>query len=856
MKMINELRPLYLYSANQKIYAPVDEYDKRHGAAMILLSPSMEDSINMMNLPYIHNPNLFLSYYVDKNVAGYINASDFEELDEVKEKEISESFLVDDLKNIISAKSIKFDIDDDATYIDKSYLFDCFKNKTVSNFVSKLKINIKSDVKVKVIVHHTLSDLVDKAPNNIKEIYHKNFYGYSTDSEIHILSKVVYDQDYMWGDYYLYMLTELYNYIISLFNKEIPYTISKGIALYFSGQYDWLKKNTNNASVTKDEMFIAEIAGNIVRSNKIEVLIEYIKTADYLVLRRYASDKTLCTLINIVFDESDLTAEKRNKLPDSDFGVPSKRAYPLNDENHVRQAIKMFNHCDSKDEKELAEAIIKKMKKYEINDISVSDKNRFSKYYKSPKNESTLIEDSEDDESIGKFEDVQIVCSSLSEDELARISFKGDYEDSKFVIKRIIKYVDDVPAGFLDVHFFPSRPEIAQIVIAVNANYRGQGVARAMIEELLSSDLHKKYGFEVYYWTAHQDNYASQNLAMSSGFEDTGVIDSYGRKVFIKREVPAEDYSREARIHHENTSIINENGSIFILEADTGSQRIRHYLYRERIRTNNNLIEIYNKVKVLNPNIRKTYLNFEMYKNFNLYVDLYYYHELFLLNNSFKLDKGINVYADFLTNLMNVNIPGYNKKTFLIPIDQSTWKIEPGSDVGDYKANINPISLINRLTRTNPEALRRVFGNKTILFVNKRGYFKVDFSRFELKNLNRFNNNIRKLMSSNIPIVDDFEVDEEVNTKTALAAQTIDKIEKEKNITVNNISKINNMKPVNNTPSHLRITTTKMNIEKNKFEDKDVAIINIDPSDIGNLNILKKSPIYRDRLIDVYCVPK
>lgn len=91
---------------------------------------------------------------------------------------------------------------------------------------------------------------------------------------------------------------------------------------------------------------------------------------------------------NNVFDKDyvdEMSAKERNALKDSDFGIPSKRKYPLDTEAHVRSAIKFFNYCDKEDEKELASNIIKAMKRFNITDIKVSDKNRFSKYYNSKK---------------------------------------------------------------------------------------------------------------------------------------------------------------------------------------------------------------------------------------------------------------------------------------------------------------------------------------------------------------------------------------------------------------------------------------------------------------------------------------
>ena len=72
---------------------------------------------------------------------------------------------------------------------------------------------------------------------------------------------------------------------------------------------------------------------------------------------------------------------KRSELPDSAFGVPSKRKFPLDTEKHVRSAIKFFNYVDPEDEEELARRILAAMKRFGITDVKVSDKNRFSKYY-------------------------------------------------------------------------------------------------------------------------------------------------------------------------------------------------------------------------------------------------------------------------------------------------------------------------------------------------------------------------------------------------------------------------------------------------------------------------------------------
>ena len=80
----------------------------------------------------------------------------------------------------------------------------------------------------------------------------------------------------------------------------------------------------------------------------------------------------------------EMTTEERREIPDKKFGIPSKRKYPLHDKDHVLQAIRFFNYVDKEDEKELAKNLNKAIGYYfdAGEKPSISEKNRFSKYYK------------------------------------------------------------------------------------------------------------------------------------------------------------------------------------------------------------------------------------------------------------------------------------------------------------------------------------------------------------------------------------------------------------------------------------------------------------------------------------------
>ena len=81
--------------------------------------------------------------------------------------------------------------------------------------------------------------------------------------------------------------------------------------------------------------------------------------------------------------ESKITTEERKALPDSAFGLPQQRKYPLHlktDEEsitHIKQAIKFFHFCPGKDRKELAKNIKAAATRY---GIEIEEKSMINKY--------------------------------------------------------------------------------------------------------------------------------------------------------------------------------------------------------------------------------------------------------------------------------------------------------------------------------------------------------------------------------------------------------------------------------------------------------------------------------------------
>ena len=917
MRMMDELKPLFLYSANKKVYAPIDEKDRRHNAAILLLSPNLETSSKMMNLPYIHNPNLFTSFYIDRNVMAYIGNGKMDdiELDEKEEEAISEAML----RNW--NRKTKFKYDDNVSVMDKRYCEAIFNNATSISLSKLLKLSYIPEV-IKVFIYPNVSALRDKAPNNISNTYKDKLYSYSNGNEIHIISKLVYDPEIMGGPYDIYLKNELICNLLLQANPDLAIVPVCAIAQVASGLYD-NKKTNGYSDIAKDEVNnFAKAIRIIFHRGRMDVIYKYIRSADINVFIKFTTGNIINSVKKLIFESEISYFERQNLLP-SEFGIPDKRKYPIHDEDHVRAAVRMFNNCDPSEEKELAENIIKKINKFGITDIKVGAANRFKTYYdahkaktkKSDENaepaildkiqnkvnskidsikskakdklssvkdkaaarldsilkrEEALLEGSFDN---SDYADILRICNHLSTNEFRRISFYDTYRDSKFVIKRIIKREGGIPAGFLDVYQFPSKPDLAQIVIAVADDYRGRGIADAMVKELMDSNLEDIYDFKLYYWTAHPDNVASQNLAIKNGFKDNHHLDDYGRKVFIKvvkdfNDVNMNDISDDLKPSSDIEAVVTENAFVtsnmaLITEAnDSDSLKLRQYLYQERIKNNKGTIILYDKIKQMNPNIKRTYIKLDMYKKQNLFVDLSYYHGLFLKNNTYRLDKAVNFYFDFLNKLIdNKSINSeYSKRTIFIPVDSGIWPVSSNSDIFDYKKSLNPISIIMRLVRTDLAGLKKAWGNKTIIFVGTRGYFKVDFKKFDIKNLTRFRSNIEKLMSSTEAIIDEYEIDDinddveegrNSDSSKALTAKIVDKVEKGASIKLDNIS--NGENPTEMMVPHLTINNDNIELGQNV---KNIAIISLDPEGVEGYDKLSKTILANAGKASTYCIPE
>ena len=335
MRMMNELKPLFLYPAKSKVHAPIDEKDKRHNSAILLLSPNIEISSRLMNLPYIHNPNLFTSLYIDQNVSAYIGKVKDIDFDEKEEEAISEVML----KNYNTKVKIKFD--EDVSITDKSIISSVINPNEAKKYHTMFKLGYMPQ-SIKIFVHPNVSSLRKSAPSHITSLYQDKLYSYSNEDEIHVVRKMVYDPEIMGGSYDIYLKNELICSLLKQCNPDLHGGIVISIAQIFSGMYDWIKENKSMNTGIATYNNLAKSLSNVINMDGIGSIIKYIRTNDMTALSKITGVAAIRKIRKSLF-ESEISYFERQRLLPSDFGVPDKRKYPLHDEEHVKIAIKQFN---------------------------------------------------------------------------------------------------------------------------------------------------------------------------------------------------------------------------------------------------------------------------------------------------------------------------------------------------------------------------------------------------------------------------------------------------------------------------------------------------------------------------------
>ena len=423
----------------------------------------------------------------------------------------------------------------------------------------------------------------------------------------------------------------------------------------------------------------------------------------------------------------------------------------------------------------------------------------------------------------GLYKDIMQIVDKLSGEERNRIALNGNYEDSPNVINRKIKRDENGnPIGFIDAYKFDSRPYEAQLVVALDPDHRGKGYMRNMVGDYINHPIDGYRDINRFVWFVDPMNTPSVNLATHCGFKKTGARryrDDLGiYEDMYEYNMPFRESTNKIPLPtrmikesvHENGYIVTDdymmsedfitffNGmdNQIISEAEKKyDNRLKKYLFKERLKNNKSVIMRYQEMKAMCPWIKYTFVKLGAYRRRNVFIDLSYYHDIFMRNMGFKKDAAVKMYWDFLNRLLNESEykTWYKKITIFMPIWPEAWDVKSADELMDYRQSINPISMIIRMLRKNPSELKK-WGNKDFLFMSPSGCFRVNFSTFDLKNLAKFRRFITKLVN-NDPIDDDETEDgyrptenQDADSTAVITANIIDKLETNAGIKIDDMT--------------------------------------------------------------------
>ena len=237
MLFMDELAYLRLYSARRKVYIPIDPSDRKRGAAIMLLTKDSVDSHTLMNLPFIFNPRLYESLYIDRNVNALIKSGMItdDELANEGEEPINEAMM-----HIMAGKKVKVSIDmkvmnandqrlASKAFDEKNFLkWYRFFNTKDRNICESVTIHVYPNIK-ELVREHQSKALADK------DII---AYSYSGEDYIAVVANSGYGEikSKDGPSYEAYLLNELISFVCMRTSKRCSRFLAGQIATALSGQ--------------------------------------------------------------------------------------------------------------------------------------------------------------------------------------------------------------------------------------------------------------------------------------------------------------------------------------------------------------------------------------------------------------------------------------------------------------------------------------------------------------------------------------------------------------------------------------------------------------------------------------------
>ncbi len=383
----------------------------------------------------------------------------------------------------------------------------------------------------------------------------------------------------------------------------------------------------------------------------------------------------------------------RTQLPDEVFGIPQERKYPMPDRRHTISAIKLFNHVEDKYEEQLAKAVIKNMKKYNIDSSMVGENNRLKKY---------LPKDMISEASIGNFTFLDI--SSNKQKSLSYFNSVGKNYDKNiidlYVGEIIVDKNTDKVVGSVLVGNKKDKGFITDLW--VDKKYQGSGLGNILIKDAI----HKYNGIDL---TVRKDNDVAIHLYKKYGFVPIEYNNKEHYWMKLKSKLSAEDKVLKESYLLEDTAkiknVIFDLGNVLVstnmedqlaLDPDIPNDKIP-YIMSQWYKDEDDTIELEEFKKIIPDRLKELSKFIPRLFEYNVRCVNSFNYTIPLIDNLIK--NGYDVY--FLSNWSKWSydlLAKHHKFDFLKKMNGGLWSWQAGCmkpDIKIYKMllkkyNLNP----------------------------------------------------------------------------------------------------------------------------------------------------------------------
>ena len=843
MVVLDDLKDLLLYK--KQFFLPMNMKDKRHGSAIMLLTPNWQSSMLAMTEPYILNRHTFESYYVEKTITKYIQ----QQTESVVDIADPGEYL---FETTLSSKDRK-ELDDSEFGLpsqrryplnDEAHVFAAirFFNKVEKEYEKELASNI-----IKKVKEYDMADQVHVGDNNrFKPYWEKSGLATKSTNEV---AKV---------DFHEYRKTLINAVKDTLASKKFKCGITKdGSDKFINGS-----NNLFIGSFSKEEIdkVIAEIKavtgpGYSVRKDNYNTVYIWAanKTLKEFTEEEYFNEFGIKNFI------SSTAISSANKKMNKDFRLLTFTGYER-DINEIQKYI------DQKYIKDCFAIIKQKMPYDKINIICCSDGTAPEEFTPT----SVLIYTPNAFRVAGGqfgyadyikyiLQLYAIYCikmpigskytrvlDTLAEPAAILLSDIADREisnydkDDQFNVERVFKYIieKDGMDTFVKILKYNNTVAVMQYateygrlhkIASGNPNYFIKEVKEYIEDSIYlnedgipvvdpTPDSLKRIGNmatrlkrKMRSKTVYKLNKLKRDLERGTNDSDKGetlsiqnLVPSIPSPSDGSFESTSESFSINKLNLWSQKDYVNENGIVYLFEDSTKyDTQLKKAMYKDRLRNDKAVLQLYKKVKADMPNIRYTFVKLNRYNNRNLFYDLSFYNESFFRNMSSinsedktNLVRFFRIYMELMERLLNdESLTGYSKKTIFIPV--LDWQHNNSMKMWMYKEDINPISVIYYYMKNNVPALVKLFGDKDVIFLGAKNYFKINFSKVDFSkpaNTTKFLNLIKRIvkLGYNSPADPDPEGEME-DSPRGIALTIIDKVEQSQNVQIDDVSKIDKL---------------------------------------------------------------